>query len=328
MGIKNLNRRLVEIGKIKIGGHGAERKGAGGTYRLPVKFDHFKVTDLDKDDKDNFIPNAEIMSKLGDKPKKLDILLLSDDIDNNFPTSYASYQGNKCFCRGDGETASRRFTKDGNNKELPEPVYSEVPCDPETCPYFKENKCKPNGTLSVMLPQTEKVGGVYKFRTTSWNSIVNITSSLELIKLTTGGVLFGLPLAMELIEKQTEDHGKIKVVNIVYNGNMEKLQIESGRQKQLRIDGSVSMETQNKLIKDSGILTPSEDAEEFYPENEVEKTEPKQKGANSETLENALKDTPQVTKDKKESAKKDKKGEAVEKETEPEPSEKQQLDIF
>ena len=114
MAIKNLNRRLVEIGKIKIGGKNPnkENKGANGPYRLPVKFDHFKVTDLDKDDKDNFIPNAEIMSKLGDKPKKLDILLLSDDIDNNFPTSYASYQGNKCFCRGDGY----RWPK-GRNKE-------------------------------------------------------------------------------------------------------------------------------------------------------------------------------------------------------------------
>jgi len=348
MGIKNLNRRLVEIGKIKIGGHGAERKGANGPYRLPVKFDHFKVTGIEKDGTDNFIPNAEIMAKLGDKPKSLDIRLLSDDIDNNFPTRYASYKSNKCFCSGDGVIASRRTTHDGNNKELPEPIYIDIKCNTETCPIFLEKKCKPNGSLSLMLPQCEKVGGVFKFRTTSWNSIINITSSLEAIKLLTGGVidpvsgevkggiLAGLPLTMELIEKQTEDHGKIKVVNIVYAGSIEKLQLESGYQKQLRIEGSVNMGAQDKLIKDSGLLTPEDGPDEFYPESEIEpEPEKKVKGANSETLENALKKTSSVEKPKKEGAKKDKKPEPEkesEKNVESEKSEsgekKQQLDIF
>jgi len=309
MGIKNLNKRLVEIGKIKIGGHGAERKSANGSYRLPVKFDHFKVTDLEKDDKDNFIPNEEIMKKLGDKPKSLDILLLSDDIDKNFMTSYAMYQGNKCVCRGDGKTASKRITK-GN-----EVFFENIKCDTEACPFARENKCKPNGTLSCMLPQTEKIGGVYKFRTTSWNSIINIKSSLEVVKLLTGGILnpvtgdvdggilAGLNLKMELIDKQTEDHGKIKVVNIIYPGSIEKLQIESGYQKQLRISGSVDMTAQNKLIKDSGILKQSDEPEEFYPEKEAEPTIEKVKGANPETLEEALKEVPKIEKKKKESAK-------------------------
>ena len=297
MGIKNLNKRLVEVGKIKIGGHGDLRKGKGNKpdYRLPVKFDHFKVTGMDKDGNDNFIPDPEITKLLGDKPKALDILLLSDNIDNNFMTSYAMYKGKKCACRGDGEIATRRYTVDQKTKkELDKPVYKEIECNTETCPFFNAEKplCKPNGILTCMLPQTNKVGGVHKFRTTSWNSVINITSSLEAIKLITGGVLFGIPLKMELIEKQTEDHGKVKVVNIVYAGSMQKLQIESGRQKQLRIDGSVSMIEQDKIIKTSGIMedhdNPAEVEDEYYTEPEPEperKIVPKKKkGTSSKDL--------------------------------------------
>lgn len=312
MGIKNLNKRLVEIGKIKIGGKNPDKqyKGKDGEmHRAPVKFDYFLVTDLSKDEKDNFIPNAEIMKKLGATPKELDIFLLSDDIDNNFMTSYALYQGNKCVCRGDGETATRKISKNKDGKELKEPYFTEVKCDPETCEFFKSGKCKPNGTLSVMLPQTEKIGGVYKFRTTSWNSIVNITSSLEAIKLMTGGVLFGLLLKMELIEKQTEEHGKIKVVNIVYAGSIEKLQIEAGKQKQLRLDGSVSMTEQNKLIKSSGILTPEDEPDEFYFEDETD-----EKGADPDILSAKIEET----KPQKEPVKKEEKKQVI----------GNQLDIF
>ena len=123
MPIKNLNKRLVETMKIKIGGKGAERTGKKGSYRLPVKWDHFKVTGLEKDNKDNFIPDAGIMATLGDKPKKLDILLLTDDIDKNFQTAYACYQGSKRYCMGDGETAERREEKGKDNI-----VYTKVEC--------------------------------------------------------------------------------------------------------------------------------------------------------------------------------------------------------
>lgn len=334
MGIKNLNKRLVEVGKIKIGGKNPNKtyNGKDGQkHRAPVKFDHFAITTLEKDNKDNFIIDADIMSELGGKPKALDILLLSDDIDNNFMTSYAMYSGQKCQCRGDGEIATRRYTKDDKGKELASPEYREIKCDTETCPFFQESivrnkkqppKCKPSGILSVMLPQTKKIGGVYKFRTTSWNTVINIISSLEAIKLITGGVLFGIPLKMELIEKPTEEHGKVKVVNIIYAGSIQQLQIESGQQKQLRIDGSVSMVKQDSMVKKSGILEddePPEDIEtEFYPAEETDKP-----GTDGEDLAQTLAEKPPVNPvtNKKE----EKKAETVPAENEkPEPK----LDIF
>ena len=302
MPIKNLNKRLVETLKIKIGGKGAERDGKKGKYRLPVKWDHFKVTGLEKDSKDNFIPDAGIMATLGDKPKSLPILLLTDDIDKNFQTAYACYQGSKLYCIGDGETCERRSDKEEGKKDT-------LVCDPDTCPMFQSKACKPSGILSCMLPQSEKVGGVAKFRTHSWNSIINITSSLEAIKLITGGVLFGIPLSMELMEKQTEEHGKVKVVNIVYNGGMQKLQLEAGRQKQLRLTGSVSMDNQNDMLDNSGVLddhdSPIDVQDEFYtqePEIVEEKSEPKVKGTSAEDLGKKIagKKVPPKTTEKKE----------------------------
>jgi len=292
MAIKNLNKRLVETLKIKIGGKSTtvRKSKKGNDFQAPVKFDYFLVTGLDKDAKDNFIPDEGIMKTLGEKPKSLPILLLTDDIDKNFQTAYACYQGSKRFCMGDGETAERR---EGENK------YKQVKCDPETCDMFLSKACKPSGILSCMLPQSEKVGGVAKFRTHSWNSIINITSSLEAIKLITGGVLFGIPLTMELIDKQTEEHGKVKVVNIVYNGSMQKLQIESGRQKQLRIDGSVSMTNQNNILDNSGVLEDHDNPEdvetEFYNQ-EVEAEPVIAKGSSPEKVSEKLAEKKEVEK--------------------------------
>lgn len=280
MPIKNLNKRLVETYKIKIGGKGEERKGKKGKYRLPVKYDHFVVTGLDKDGSDNFIPDPGITEALGAKPKKLAILLMTDDIDKNFQTAYACYKGSKRFCMGDGETAERRQPND---------TFKQIQCDPETCPIYAANECKPSGILSCMLPQSEKVGGVAKFRTHSWNTIINITSSLEAIKLITGGVLFGIPLTMELIEKQTEEHGKVKVVNIVYNGSMQKLQLAAGQQKQLRLDGSVSMTGQNAVLEQSGVLVDRDDPVDIETEYYIQDQEPDQ----AETIQQDLQTEPE-----------------------------------
>ena len=293
MAIKNLNKRLVETHKIKIGGHGAEKTArSGNKYRPPVKFDHFVVTGLDKDKNDNFIQDPAIMEQLGDKPKVLDIMLLSDDPDKNFMTAYQLYQGKTCACRGDGEIANRIKTKDDKGKLLDPPIYHDVVCNTETCEFMLSGACKPSGILSCMIPQSAKIGGVAKFRTHSWNTIINIMSSLDTIRLITGGVLFGIPLKMELIEKQTEKHGKVKVVNIVYAGDTQKLQLEASEQKQLRLQGSVDMRKQNQLIDNSHILedhdSPEDVEDEFYNTQETE-TEVKTKGTTPGELAEELK---------------------------------------
>jgi len=128
---KGLTPRLAEVGKIKIGGKGETRKktNGNGTYQLPVKYDHFVITKTERGNDGNFVPDLELMGKIDPKenwkdgqtfgqPKEIPIIFLFDDIDMNFRTEYAYYQGAKCMCRGDGETAERLYLKAGKQNTL------------------------------------------------------------------------------------------------------------------------------------------------------------------------------------------------------------------
>jgi len=108
--IRGLMPRMPEKGHIKIGGLGQERPSQrGGTYQLPVKFDHFVVTTLERGKDGNFLVDTELHEKLklGDKPTAIPIRFLFDDIDLVMQTRYACYAGKTLWCSGDGETASR-----------------------------------------------------------------------------------------------------------------------------------------------------------------------------------------------------------------------------
>ncbi len=66
MGILNLSDNLPEQGKIKIGGKGQKRKTKDGKreYQLPVKWNYFQVTKLDRDETGNFTVDHELTAKL------------------------------------------------------------------------------------------------------------------------------------------------------------------------------------------------------------------------------------------------------------------------
>jgi len=264
--IKGLPLRLCEIGKIKIGGKGKLVKSKSGKeFRVPAKYDYFVVTTMEKDKDDNFIPDKSIMEKIGEKPRELKVRLLFDDIDLNFQTSYACYKGKKCFCHGDGETATRTAEKNENEK-------IQVPCDPTTCPYMIDGHCKVSGILSCLLPESGTLGGVHKFRTHSYNSIMNILGSLSFLQMASGGILMNLPLKLIMVDKQTEEHGTVKTVNLVFDGDVNLLtkavSFESRRRNIGRIDVA-QIEHQGRA---SGILDDTDDPEdvsdEFYTADE------------------------------------------------------------
>lgn len=216
MMIKNLIPMLKEVGKIKIGRKGEMRKSQGGKdYRPPEKFDHFEVVTLYKDDNGYFIPDATIMGLIGDDAKELEISLLYNDPSLNFFTRYNQYKGGKCMCSGDGETA---IQADG----------TKIKCNPDTCSIFKVKKCKPNGILSVILKDAPRLGGVYKFRTTSFNSIRSIMSSMFVIQSLTGGILANIPLKMTIAPMSVNPVGSttaqtIFVVTLEYPGTVDDL---------------------------------------------------------------------------------------------------------
>ena len=273
--IKTLQPKLAEIGKIKIGGHGEKRKGKNGDFRLPVKFNHFVVTTLEKDNNDNFKQNKTIMDKLGKEPTEIDIILCYDNIELNFLSSLSFYSGRKCACRGDGEKAIRQFKtgkKDKKGFDITEP--KQIDCNPNTCEYLIDHKCKPNGLLSVMLPSANYIGGVYKWRTTSWNSVQNILSALTVISTKTGGKLAGIPLTLQFAKKWTADHGNVPTVNIIFKGGDAELDKavtkEIGRREKFKIDIKRIETTAEKVGLTADNDDPADVESEFYVQgNEI-----------------------------------------------------------
>ena len=239
-GIKGIEPRLCEIGKIKIG----EIALINGK-RIPKKLNHFVVTTVDRDDGGNLIQDAEVMKIVGHEPKELGVYLCFDEPDLNIPTFFTYYTASRLHCYGDGEHAWR--WDEQNERSI-------VDCNIETCPFFKEKKCRPYGKMSVILHAAQRIGGVYVFRTSSWNTIRQIKSSMALIRTFTGGVLAGIPLTMRIqaMPVQPKDVGKmlrIQTVNIEFPGTMDDLQKISGAEITRRLNAGMNM----KKIEEASI---------------------------------------------------------------------------
>ena len=214
--IKGMGARLQRIGNIKIGRKGEVRRTSDGReYRVPVKDDYFTVTTMDRDDQDNWVVDKDAMKALGDKPLVIPIFLPYDDIDKLFPNELAIYKSSQRWCHGDRETAER-IVDDEGTKEI-----MDCPCE-----LLESGHCKPHGILNVVLAISGRIGGVHQFRTTSWNSIENILSSLALLKSLTGGPLAGIPLQLVVGPKKVQPKGLgkfqiVQVVSIEFRRNAE-----------------------------------------------------------------------------------------------------------
>lgn len=259
-GIKGIIPQLCECGKIKIGRKGKMTTSRKGThFRPPEKLDHFVVTTMQKTNDDDLVEDDEIMSKLGPNCTEIPVMLLYDDPELNFVTSLAYYDSAACQCRGDGETAIKA---DG----------TQIKCDPEMCTFAQQKKCKPNGVLQVVLRDAPRVGGVWKFRTTGWNSIRNLMSSIEFIHDLTGGRLAGLPLMLTLQPKTTLIPGTkttttIYMVNMEYRGTMAEL-MNTAANRYISEEKMAQLEAKaaEKLALPESPEECKDVQEEFYPE--------------------------------------------------------------
>jgi hypothetical protein len=271
--IKNLAPGLTEIGKIKIGKKGDTRQSSqGGTYQMPVRLDHFLITTLERGKDGNFVVDEELHKKLGGvNLKRIPVQLMFNDIGMNFQSRYSCYTGKTLWCSGDGESASR-LTPEGARENVP------CCCGRQEPTYKGKDKCKINGSLSVIIDGADRIGGVWKFRTTGYNSTVGIMSSLMMIKTLTGGILCGLPLEMTIQPKiATQPDGTsttIQVVGITFRGDMQKLQQESLKiasqhaEHCLRVE-NIENEVRKLISVDAELIDQAGDiVEEFYPEEQ------------------------------------------------------------
>jgi hypothetical protein len=200
--IKGLMPSYPVLGYVKIGILGDERTSkAGNKYRMPVKLDHFRVTFRVRDERGQFLLDQEVHRIVGEKPLELAVSLLYDDPTLNCPARLNCYVGSKRWCHGNGEQALRLDAQG---------IYREQACP---CPLLMspeqatENagkspndllKCKPNGSLGMQLPYKKSSIGIYRFRTTSVESIQSILTVQGAVLMRTGGVLAGIPLRLRL----------------------------------------------------------------------------------------------------------------------------------
>ena len=289
---RGLNPRLAETGKIKIGGKSPEKrksKKTGKEYQLPVRFSHFVVTTTEKGEDGNFKINNEIMKKVGAEPKEISIRLPFDSIDMNFYTQFSYYHGNKCLCHGDGEKATR-VLKDEAKKH--------IECNPEKCEFLQSEKCKVSGILSCFLSCSMEIGGVYRFRTHSWNSVSNILASLQYFAEQTNGILQGLPLKLKLIKKGTQEHGNVWTVTVVLDGiEFIKMRELAGSEYQNRMQLGINMKQIEQKARDAGFLNETDDPEdiqaEYYP---IEETLQPEKGDSPEDVKEKIEKKPEKSK--------------------------------
>ena len=275
--IRSIIPGLPEIGKIKIGMKGRMTTSQSGkSFQLPQRIDHFIITTLERGQDGNFLRDGKLHEKLGEKPTVIPIRLLYDDPALNFQSRWACFTGTQLWCTGDGQNAIRK-KKDGTRHGRP------CPCE-RAQPDFNADKyrCKPSGVLSVILDDMQLVGGVYKFRTTSYNSVVNIMSSMALIQRITGGILSGIKINMAVRPKTVLIPGSQKtmtvhVVSLEYPGSIKQLTDEGykmaleGARNQKRIE-YIEEEAKRQIAGNllmSETDTEQDVAEEFYPESVI-----------------------------------------------------------
>ena len=276
--LKNFIPGLPERGKIKIGEKGQWKTSQGGKqFQAPMKLDHFRITTMERETEQaggNFCSDLAMHKKFGERPVAIPVILMFDDIALNFQCRMTCYKGKTRWCSGDGDAAFRL-------KDMAKPEYTTVdcPCERSAFDYKGPEKCKTTGKLSVIIEGAEVVGGVWTFRTTSWNSVQSIYSSLILIKRITGGPLAGIPLMMTLSPKTaTTPEGastKVYIVSIEYRGTPQALRgeglkvLSEGVEHRARLE-LMEHQIEEMIQKDMALggdaESDAEFTEEFYPD--------------------------------------------------------------
>lgn len=192
--------RLPRLGKIRLG---IKKENASGVlYPCPTN---------------HFVCPEEVRKVFGEKPRELRIMFPTND-----QTQWAS-QYLRCYsasrglvCRGDGETSVAKIdvrTGEIAGKESVETELKEITCNPAKCAHYQKVQCRRVMNLQFLLPDCPGFG-VYQLDTSSFYSIVNVNSSLELIRGTCGRLSM-IPLSLKLVEQEVQPEGKKKTVRVL-----------------------------------------------------------------------------------------------------------------
>lgn len=223
-------RRLPRLGKIRLGVKKVSKSGK----EYPSEVDYFVVP-------------PEVAAVYGEKPTQLDVMFPTEDEHVIFPQSYKWYVSQGLRCRGDGETAMRRFAdlakgdrtalENGTTHQDNDLVRVACPC-----PLLESGECGENANLMVLLPKVS-LGGVFQITTGSFHNIVRINSCIDYIRAVVGHIsLVPLTLTRQAEELQYEGKkAKHYLLQLILNVNLE----EAGR---LRENARLILQRTERLV--------------------------------------------------------------------------------
>jgi hypothetical protein len=281
--VKNAKARIPELGKVKIGMKEEEERvsRSGNKWRAPKKLPHMIITTLERDARDDFKLDRELMKKIAPAgtPEstavkgvpaltEIPIALFSDRIEDVIDQKFCWYPGKSKGAVCDGETLT--VFVDKQNNPLRTPV--KKPCNGE----HEGEGWKLHTRFDFAIAAGDaRWGGVYSFRTTSEITAERLIGSLTRIKELTFGVLQGLPLTLVVSPVQVSPEGKpstVYVLHVELRG--QDVQKSALATLQTRTQFAAQIEAAKtearKLLRAPGLDdTPEETAdvvEEFHPE--------------------------------------------------------------
>jgi hypothetical protein len=156
-----------------------------GDCNHPTKLDHFVFLRKTKTaNRVGWEADPDLTTHYGEQCRELHIMLIDDDIENVFPSSYAWWTAIERKCWGDGVSAIRRTAEKPGGQPW-------TTCG-SGCPELGSGQCKPSGDLRFVLADFPRLGSVCRIHTSSYRSIRQIHSALEEIQTFTGGRLAGI----------------------------------------------------------------------------------------------------------------------------------------
>lgn len=200
MPIKGLSDqvRLPRLGKIRLG---IKVEGVKNPYPQPVNY---------------FVCPDSVKSVFGDRPRELRILFPTED-----PSKWAS-QFYRCYsksrgliCKGDGERATALIDQDTGalaHRNSIHTILKEVECNPEHCPEYGRS-CRRVMNLQFLLPDVPGLG-VWQLDTSSYWSIININSGINLVTALCGHISM-IPLILRLVPQEAHPNGFKKTVYVL-----------------------------------------------------------------------------------------------------------------
>lgn len=178
---------------------------------------------------DYFVCPSEVQEIFGEQPKNLSIRFPTEDSEqwaSHWYRAYSSYRG--LTCKGDGETAVRLVdldkAVDKSTGALPDdrrpqswPLasrdsartgYHEIVCPARACPQYQAKQCRQTMNLQFLLPDVPGLG-IYQIDTSSWNSIRNVLSGINMVHALVGRIS-DIPLTLSLVPLEVTPEGQSK----------------------------------------------------------------------------------------------------------------------